>query len=316
MDDFLPLVRSPHLQTVISHFWPRRLDTGRYPVTRRFYRTEPDVEVLVEEQTPPHPRGDVILVHGLEGSGAAGYMRSMAAAALEAGYAAHRFHLRTCGGTEGRAKTLYHSGQTCDLHSVVRQIGRPVFLIGFSLGGNVVLKLAGELGDGAREVLRGVCAVSASIDLAACARRITRLENRAYQLRFLRRMRARLIATGRYTAADFAGVRNIIEFDDRITAPAFGFSSAWNYYQTQSAVGYLERIRVPALLIQSKDDPIVPFEAFTSPAVRSNPCLRLVATRHGGHLGFLARRAPRLWLDRKVIEWMDGTNGHYPPSSN
>src|SRR5205823_5426478 len=134
------------------------------------------------------PAGEIVMVHGLEGSGATGYMRSLSAAALRAGFAAHRFHMRTCGGTERHCATLYHAGLTADLLAVLRQFrqaGRAAaFLVGFSLGGNVVLKLAGELGDAARPLIRGVCAVSTPLDLAACARRIAEPDNRLYQARF------------------------------------------------------------------------------------------------------------------------------------
>lgn len=309
MDEFVPLFRNPHVQTITGHFWPRALDTRRHPVRRRIYRTAPGVQVAVDEQQPETRRGDVILVHGLEGSGEAGYMRGMAQTALRAGFAAHRFHMRTCGGTEAFSNTLYHSGLTADLLAVIRELGRPVFLVGFSLGGNVVLKLAGELGAEAPGLVRGVCAVSTPIDLAACARRLGERQNRMYELRFLRRMRARLIATGRYRAADFAGLDSIIAFDHRITAPAFGFRDAWHYYETQSAKGFLEGIRVPALLIQARDDTLIPFQVFQHPALRANRSLRLLATSHGGHLGFLARGANRFWLDATIIEWiLDGTN--------
>src|SRR5580698_10630574 len=122
-----------------------------------FYDTEAGVQVLVHSQTPPgEPVAQLILVHGLEGSSAAGYARSMAQAALEAGCATHRFNMRSCGGTEHLSgRTLYHSGQTSDLLAVVRQLPRsgPIFLVGFSLGGNVVLKLAGELGTAASDLI-------------------------------------------------------------------------------------------------------------------------------------------------------------------
>jgi len=181
-----------------------------------------------------------------------------------------------------------------------------VHLVGFSLGGNVALKLAGELGEQAPEYLRGVCGVSTAIDLAACARRIAERDNRLYERRFVRRMCARLLATKRYRAQEFAGLRSVIELDDRITAPSFGFGNAEHYYRTQSAIGYLGGLRVPVLLIQAKDDTFVPFAAYESEAVRRNPFIKLVAPEYGGHLGFLARGRHRFWADRTIMEWIIG----------
>ena len=218
--------------------------------------------------------------------------------------------MRTCGGTQRLCRTLYHAGLTGDLLSVLREFreaGRaPAFLAGFSLGGNVVLKLAGEMGESAREYVRGVCTVSAPLDLAACARRIGERDNRVYEARFVRAMRKRMCATGRYRMREFAGARSVYELDDRFTAPSFGFGNAANYYRTQSAIGYLAGLRVPALLIQAKDDTFVPFAIYESAAVRSNPWIRLMATEHGGHLGFIGRAPHRLWSDEAIMEWIAG----------
>jgi predicted alpha/beta-fold hydrolase len=248
------------------------------------------------------------MVHGLEGSSAAGYMRSLSAAAVRAGFAAHRFHMRTCGSTEHLCTTLYHAGLTSDLDSVVRQLqaenSAPLFLVGFSLGGNVVLKLAGELAGGGPALIRGVCGVSTPLDLEACARRIAEPHNRFYQKRFVNRMRARLCATGRYQPRDFAGLTSVWQIDDRITAPSFGFGNAENYYRTQSAVRFLDRIRVPVLLIQARDDTFIPFDIFSAPALRANPLIELRVTASGGHLGFIGRRPHRLWLDETILEWI------------
>lgn len=311
MAPFEPLFRNPHLQTIAGHLWKRAGAENRFPIERRLFRTEPEVEVLVETQRPAgRLAGEVVLVHGLEGSGAAGYMRSLSAAALSAGYATHRFHMRTCGGTERLCRTLYHAGLTSDLLAVLRALEseaspvRPRFVVGFSLGGNVVLKLAGELGESAGELIEGVCAISTPIDLAACTRRLADRENRIYELRFLRHMRARLCATERYQPQDFAGLRSVFDIDDRITAPSFGFGDAPNYYRSQSAVHFLSSIRVPALLIQAKDDTLVPFAMYESAAVRSNPCIRLTATDYGGHVGFIGRGAARFWLDSAIVEWI------------
>ncbi len=309
MTPFEPLFRNPHVQTIAAHYWKRPAADARIPTQRRFFQTAPDVQVLVESERPAGDcRGEVVMVHGLEGSGEAGYMRSLSAAALQSGFAAHRFHMRTCGGTEHLCPTLYHGGLTSDLLAVLRAFqseGRgPAFLVGFSLGGNVVLKLAGELGDAGSELIAGVCGASTPLDLAACCARIHRLDNRFYERRFVRRMRARLCATGRYRRSDFEGMDTVLSIDDRITAPSFGFGDAANYYRTQSAIGYLHRIRVPVLLIQAKDDTLVPFDIFASPEVRANPCVRLLATEHGGHLGFLGRGSDRFWLDRTIMRWI------------
>jgi predicted alpha/beta-fold hydrolase len=263
MPPFDPIFRNPHLQTIASHFWKRPADDGRCPTERRYFQTEPNVQVLVESQRPAGEcRGEIMLVHGLEGSGDAGYIRSLSAAALRAGYAAHRFHMRTCGGTEHLCDTLYHAGLTSDLLAVLRAFRRegraPAFLVGFSLGGNVVVKLAGELGEEAHEWIAGVCGASTPLDLAACSARMAELDNRLYERRFVKRMRARLCATGRYRESDFRGLRSVVEIDNRITAPSFGFGDAANYYRTQSAILYVGRIRVPTLLVQAKDDPLVP----------------------------------------------------------
>ncbi len=308
---FDPLLRSPHLQTIAAHFWKRPDAASEFPVERRLYRTETDVQVLVCSQQPRGTaRGEIVMLHGLEGSGEAGYIRSLSTAALRAGFAAHRFHMRTCGGTEQLCRTLYHAGLTSDLLAVLREFRRegkaPAFLVGFSLGGNVVLKFAGEMGESAREYVQAVCTVSAPLDLAACARRIGDRENRVYETRFVRAMRKRLCATGRYQARDVAGLRSVFELDDRFTAPSFGFGDAANYYRTQSAIGYLAGLRVPALLIQAKDDTFVPFAVYESAAVRSNPWIQLVATEHGGHLGFIGRSPHRWWLDEVIMEWIAG----------
>ena len=254
-------------------------------------------------------------MHGLEGSSDAGYARSLSQAALTKGYAVHRFNMRSCGGTESvSGKTLYHSGQTCDLLAVAREIfrenGRPLILAGFSLGGNVVLKLAGELASDAGAMIAGAIAVSTPIDLAACARQLARPENLVYSYRFVDRLKKRIRLKERLTPGSFAlerlrDVRTVYQFDDVFTAPSFGFGSADNYYATQSSNQFLDRIRVPTLVVQAQDDPLIPFSVYRHPALRENSCLTLVTPQHGGHLGFVSRTRPRFWLDPVLMEWIE-----------
>jgi predicted alpha/beta-fold hydrolase len=318
---FVPLFRNPHLLTIAGNYWRRRLDEQRFPVESKLCETEPGVQVLVHSQRPPGtPVAELILVHGLEGSGDAGYARSLAQAALEAGFAAHRYNMRSCGGTEHLSgKTLYHSGQTGDLLAVVRhhKAQAPVFLAGFSLGGNVVLKLAGELGEAAKDLIAGVCAISTPIDLAACVRQLDRRSNFIYARRFVRRLKERVqlkekLTPGLFQLADLPRVKTIYDFDDRFTAPAFGFGTADNYYATQSSNQFLDRIRVPALLVQAKDDPLIPFEVYQHPSFAQNPYLRLLVVEHGGHLGFLSKTRPRFWLDQVLLEWMEQVRNKVP----
>src|SRR5688572_9212998 len=158
---FAPLFRNPHLQMIAGHYWPRPKPDPQAPIERRLFPTEPGTAVLVESQRPQGPaKGEVVMVHGLEGSSQAGYMLGLSAEALRRGYAAHRMNVRT---------GLYHGGLTGDLLAVLRQMqteGRgPFFLAGFSLGGNVVLKFAGELGSDAAGWIGGVCAASTPLDL-------------------------------------------------------------------------------------------------------------------------------------------------------
>jgi hypothetical protein len=313
LQPFVPFFRNPHLLTIAGNYWRRKLDQQRFPVEPRIYDTEPGVQVRVEYQAPEgEPLAHLILVHGLEGSSEAGYARSLAQAALEAGCAAHRFNMRSCGGTERLSgRSLYHSGQTSDLLTVIRQLagGAPIFLAGFSLGGNVALKLAGELGESAVRLIAGVMAISTPIDLAACVRQLDKPSNSIYARRFVSRLKERVRAKERLTPGlfDLSGlhqVRDIYGFDDRFTAPAFGFGSADNYYATQSANQFLDRIRVPTLLVQAKDDPLIPFSVFDHPAFSNNPHLRLLATEHGGHLGFISKTRPRFWLDQVLVHWV------------
>lgn len=315
MRPFVPIVKNPHLLTIAGNYWRRTLDLNRFPVEEKFYETEPGVRVLVHTQHPHSaPLGQLILVHGLEGSSAAGYACSLAQAALERGYAVHRFNMRSCGGTEALCgSTLYHSGQTSDVLALAKELrsesSAPIFAIGFSLGGNVVLKLAGELGERGREILAGVCAVSTPIDLAACVERLKLRQNRLYANRFLRRLKQRIrlkesLTPGLFDLSRLDSVHSIYEFDDIYTAPSFGFGTAANYYATQSAQRFLDAIRVPTLLVQAQDDPLIPFEIFRRPAVSRNPHIQLLAPEHGGHLGFISRQKPRFWLDGVLLEWL------------
>lgn len=314
MRPFRPFFKNPHLATIAGNFWQRPVSEVRWPAEDVLYQTEPGVQVLVRAQLPPDARGEVILVHGLEGSSESGYARSMAFGALERGFGVHRFNMRGCGGTEALSVMSYHAGQTSDLLHVVRErrrlSGNPVWVVGYSLGANVTLKLAGELGEEAIGLLAGIAAVSAPIDLSSCAHALNRPSNLIYRNRFVDRLKDRirrknLLSPDVYTLEHLSKVKSIVDFDDYYTSRLFGFGTAANYFATQSSNQFLERIRVPALLVIAKDDPMVPFHVYDHPAFTRNPLLRLLPVDHGGHLGFISRTQPRFWLDHTILDWME-----------
>ena len=297
--------------TIAGNFWPRKIDEQRFPAVRTHHRIDAGTTILsLEHQPHSAARAQIFFLHGLEGSADAGYVQSFGQAALERGFGVHRLNLRSCGGTEDLCETMYHSGLTSDTRIILERLRDrgPAFLVGFSLGGNVALKLAGELGH--TDLLAGACAVSTPIDLAVCVRHIDKPSNRLYGRRFLDRLcgrvrRKSVSAPHAYNSTGLDSVKTIWEFDDKFTAPLFGFGTAANYYATQSAVRYLDKIRLPTLLIAAKDDPLVPFEVYDHPAFQLNPALTLVAPEHGGHLGFLSRRRPRFWVDGVALDWME-----------
>jgi uncharacterized protein len=325
LTEFQPLFRNGHLATIAANFWKRNLDVAQFPVRSVVYQTEPAVRIRVDVQSPAsEDRGDLVLLHGLEGSSNSGYMQSMAQAALLAGFRVHRVNTRTCGGTSTMAPTLYHAGLSSDLHYLLQALksqGRDnVYLAGYSLGGNVALKFLGEMGTSAGHLLRAAAAISVPLDLAACCRAMEHPRNFIYQRRFVRSLKASwrrrvLEFPDRFapSEAELAQVQTVWQFDHLFTAPHFGFGTAENYYATQSAQRYLDGIRLPTLLVAAQDDPLVPFAVYRQPAIASNQHLQLLAPIHGGHVGFLARRQPRFWLDETLVKWFGASAGIREP---
>ncbi len=244
----------------------------------------------------------VVLVHGLEGSSESRYIVGNSNKLWRAGANVIRMNMRNCGETERLSPTLYHSGLSSDVevvlrHFIAREHLTSVALVGYSMGGNLVLKLAGELGANAPRQLHSVVAVSPSIDLGPSADALHRGLNRFYERRFLRSMtrRFRLKASLFPRAFDFrriAGIRSLRQYDERITALYSGFQSADDYYFRASAARVLNSISTPTLVLHSLDDPFVPFTPETLAALQSNPHISLLQSAHGGHCAFLAAPKP------------------------
>ena len=313
-DSFEPLFHSPDSQTVVARFWPARINARRYPLETRLFDTEPGVRVLAHchWRRQAGLKGTILIAHGLEGSSQSPYVLRMASRALAAGYQVVRLNIRNCGGTEHLGPTLYHSGLTTDLRAVVEQLTDvPLFIVGFSMGGNMALKLAGEWGNAQPRHVKAICAVSPPIDLAECALRIAERRNRIYETRFLKHLRQTLSRKKKlmpvsYTMDAFESIRTLIDFDNAYTAPSFGYRDAFDYYAHASANRHLRSIRVPTLVVHAQDDPFIPFRVFDHPAFRENPNLQLLAPRFGGHVAFVSRQKPRFWAEEQALRFCEG----------
>jgi predicted alpha/beta-fold hydrolase len=312
-------VRNGHAMTVFT--WWRARAFPRLPAPEaRLFQVDRDSQVLAHchWQAEPATHPTLLLLHGLEGSSHAHYMRGIADKAFRRGFNVVRLNQRNCGGTEALTPTLYHSGLTsdplCVLCELISKDGLRSFAVaGYSLGGNLALKLAGDLGRDAPPELQAVCAVSPTMDLERCVLALERRSNLAYQWNFMRGLRARLrrkaaLYPDRYSIEGLARVLSVREFDDRYTAPHFGFAGASDYYHRASALRVVDRIAVPALILAAADDPFVPPEPFFDPAVTANPNITVRVSAHGGHCGFLAAGAngeDGYWAELAIVEFAE-----------
>lgn len=275
----------------------------------------PDGDSLaLEVSTPPGwSRRDptVVMLHGLTGSHRSAYMIRLAVKFFDRGWRAVRLNARGCGTGLGLARRPYHAGLSDDVRVALEDLyaeapNSPTTLAGFSLGGNVALKLAGELGDDARRLLREVITFCPSADLHACHALLKKAMGGIYERMFLYALRKELLRRNTAFPDDLHEVPDVSSlhaFDDQYTARQWGFESADDYYHQASARSVLERIRVPTRVTLAVDDPIVdpsPFEQASLPA-----CVEVRRVAGGGHMGFLAsRRTGGLqWLDTQLLRW-------------
>jgi len=314
-----PFLKNGHVMTVASAFWRRRFDLPS-PEERRF-RVDADSEILGHCHWQPgrdKSRPLVVLVHGLEGSSDSNYMRGIAEKAWKRSFHVIRLNQRNCGGTELLTPTLYNSGMSSDYRAVLDELSsgdgfREVFFAGYSMGGNLVTKMAGELGDAAPSALRGVAAVCPALNLAASADALERSDNYFYQRHFVAGLLARYAKKAelfpqKYASDGFGPIRTVREFDDAITAPCFGYRDAREYYEAAGAKRVVGKIRVPYLLLTAQDDPFVPYQAIRASGADQNPHVTLEAPQHGGHCAFISAESGsnRFWAESRIVDFCAG----------
>jgi uncharacterized protein len=321
LEDFVPrrFLVGGHIQTIAGNFLPRK---NFLPPAEKIYV---DVDTATGSQVlclchwqPLEVRSrrlTVILVHGLEGSSESQYVLGNSARAWAAGCNVVRMNMRNCGGTDHLSPTLYHSGLSGDVEAVVEHVIRQqaliaIALIGYSMGGNLVFKLAGERGQSIPQ-LKAVVGVSPAMDLAASARELHRPWNRAYEWKFLRGLKNRYrrkvsLFPHIYSLQRLEGIRSLWDFDDRITAFYSGFESAEDYYYRAASTRVAHGIAVPTLAIHSSDDPFIRMLPETREILLANNHVTLVETRQGGHCAFLAsaRGYDGYWAERTLLAFL------------
>ena len=314
--DFVPARRldGGHRMTLYTWARPRHFPALPAPV-RRYFDVAPDARVLAQchWQSSPSTRPTLLALHGLEGSSRAHYMRGLADKAFARGLNVVLLNQRNCGDTEHLSRGLYHSGLSADPATVIRELVEvdrlsAITIVGYSLGGNLALRLAGTAPSGA---LRAVCAISPTMDLARCVDALERRRNALYQWNFVRNLKRRMrrkarVLPGLFDLASLDRIRTVREFDEAFTAPHHGFRDAADYYHRASSLRVVDRIATPTLIVSSEDDPFVPHQQFRDAPVTGNPNVAIRVTRYGGHCGFYADPAPGFdgyWAERTALDF-------------
>ncbi len=310
------LLPGGHVQTLAAVYLPG----APYPYRAVQHRvTMDDGDQVVLHDDCPHTwqPGDrmALLLHGLSGCHQSGYMQRIAGKLHDRGIRSLRMDLRGCGAGVGLARLPYHSGRSDDARAALQfmselAVDSPATIIGFSLGGNIVLKLLGELGEMSCYGLDSAVAVCPPVDLRACSHNLHRLSNKLYDKHFLHSLlrTAKLredSLTEEYKTVMSRRPRRLFDFDDVYTAPVCGFGNAENYYTTCSSGQFIPAIRRPTLVLATKDDPMIP--AALLDRVHWPSQVDLHVTHGGGHLGFIGRPGvdpDSRWMDWRILDWI------------
>jgi uncharacterized protein len=318
-----PLIRGGHLQTIVANYLPSRIAIE----SKLHHVPLPDGDAIALHEDAPrgadipvcHDRV-VILIHGLGGCHQSSYMLRCSEKLRALGLGVYRMDLRGCGAGMGLARHPLHAGRSEDAAAVLDYVSRQcpgaaIHLVGFSMGANIVLKLAGELGESPPGCLASVMAVSPPIDLVECTQNMQRGLNQLYDRRFVRSLirhidRRTILVPDMHTRPLSPRPRRLFEFDSLFTAPLSGFADVADYYARASSGPLLPRIAVPTLIVTAASDPIVPSAPFERASYSSTT--QLIVTPCGGHLGFIAAAGhdpDRRWLDWRVVDWISAQSG-------
>ncbi|MGB6192503.1 MAG: alpha/beta fold hydrolase [Terracidiphilus sp.] len=328
MRPFVPrrYLRNAHLQTIVGTILPRT-----------FSLPEPESQIIEVEPATSHgasfvlcyshwqpaevrsERLTLVIVHGLEGSSSSRYVLGNSARAWAAGCNVVRMNMRSCGDGRQLSPSIYHAGRSEDVAIVMAELActhliRSFALAGYSMGGNLVLKLAGELGAAPPPYLRAVVGVSPLMDLVASSAALHEPQNRLYESRFLGEMLKHFrqkveLYPDLYSAEGLSKIRTMRQFDDQVIARYGGFASADDYYRSVASSNWAQNIAVPTLILQALDDPFIRMTPETRAKLLANPRVVLVETRHGGHCAFLSPDPgdAGYWAEKTLLDFLLAT---------
>ncbi|GJL54063.1 MAG: alpha/beta hydrolase [Nitrospirales bacterium] len=318
-----PLAAGPHRMTLIPRWIPRPYLLKGIPIMERRFQVDSNSQIAAKCHWQQHAAQcpTLLIIHGLEGCTESHYMMGIAHKAWQTGINVVRLNQRNCGGTEHLTPTLYHTGMSEDLSAVITELVRhdqlsDLWLAGFSMGGNLVLKLAGEIGDACPQ-LHGVVGVCPNIHPAACVEALLESRNALYHHYFLLRLKARLRRKAQHfpntwDISKLSTINTMKQFDDVFTAPNGGYRNAADYYEQCGARHVLHNIRIPTVIVTSQDDPFIPYWTFHIDSIHTNPCIQFIATETGGHCGFLQHSQPHedhFWIENRIIQFVQAGIG-------
>lgn len=276
--------------------------------------TMPDGDFLDLDLIQYQNRELAILCHGLEGDTGSKYLRRLAEHLVTDHYDVVAINFRSCSGEMNLAKRLYHSGETSDVNHVISLFENDydtIHLIGFSLGGNVVLKLAGENPNGISSKVTSVQGISVPIHLASAAQEIVKPHNHIFEKRFVKDLSHKAMLKnqqypGLFDMKKVAQLKNLLELDDLLTAPLHGFKDGQDYYAKSSSKQFLTKLKIPTQIINAINDPFLSEECYPYEEAEKMQNIKLLTPKHGGHVGFARPGRKYYWHELRILEFLKG----------
>lgn len=303
------LFKNNHVNTV----YPFLFRSGPNPIFVRERWLTDDDDFFDLDFIKNNSKSILIILHGLEGSSSSQYVKGLVNTMSDTQIDICAVNHRSCSGELNKTKGFYHSGFTKDLRYIIQKLELlydEIFIAGFSLGGNIALKYAGEEGESISSVIKSIAAVSVPIHLSSSSKKLNAWYNIPYSIQFLQTLKKKAIAKALMFdntlpfANEYASIKTLLEYDNKVTAPLHDFSDAEDYYAKSSSLPLLSNIKTQTLLINASDDSFLSQECMPLDIAKNHENFHFLSTMFGGHVGFATFKAPVYWIDNLLKEWV------------